>query len=71
MDSEPAEADAQSDVDDDSMDESGEAKEQETDEEDYEDEEEDHDMYVWLKQTKAYLCGKTNCFFISVMSALC
>lgn len=39
VDSEPAEADAPSDVEDDSMNESGEA---ETDE----DEEEDHDMYV-------------------------
>lgn len=63
MDSEPAEADAQSDVEDGSMDESGEAEEQETDEEDYEDEEEDHDMYVWLKQTKAFLCSKTNFVF--------
>lgn len=57
MDSEPAEADAQSDVEDGSMDESGEAEEQETDEEDYEDEEGDHDMYVWLKQTNAFLCS--------------
>lgn len=50
MDSEPAEADAQSDVED----ESREAEKQETDEEDVEDEEEAHDMYVWLKQTKAF-----------------
>ena len=55
MDSEPA--DAQSDVEDDSMDESNKAEDQETDEE------EDHDMYVWLKQTKAFLCRKTNLAF--------
>lgn len=72
MDSEPAEAEDQSDVED-NMDESGEAEEQETneDEEDYGDEEEDLDMYVHSNQTKAFVCARTNLFFISNMSALC
>lgn len=44
VDSEPAEADAQSDVEDDDMGESLQAEEQETDEEDSEEEEGDHDV---------------------------
>lgn len=72
VDSEPVAADDQSDVED-NVDESGEAEEQESDEEDDEDEDEDYDMYVWLTQTEAFKCDKTNFGFMSIsnMSALC
>lgn len=71
VDSEPAAAGDQSDVED-NVDESGEAEEQDSDEEDYEDEDEDY-MYVWSTQMEAFKCDKTNFGFMSIsnMSALC
>lgn len=63
VDSEPAAADDQSDVED-NVDESGEAEEPESDEEEYEDEDEDYDMYVWSKQTDAFKCDKTNFAYV-------
>lgn len=52
MDSEPAGAEEQSDVEA----ENRETEGQDTDEEDYEDEEGEFDRYVSLKQAKAPLC---------------